>query len=221
MNQDESIIISRDKLPEPLGNWLPELSSGPTPHELTTFVNEGLRTLRELMQLTEVRNATRSFTNDFGKALEDINNVTYYKRLHDILHRLKPDCVDPINFQIKRFPEDDLAVDIVNNHEADLNEIIDEIRKAVRNNSYTGSTGLIQSLFNTRTVLREAIKELNKEKLIRVIKRLDRILKIYHPDINHRLNSAARALPLEALAEAMELLHDKLIHLRTFAQTGW
>jgi hypothetical protein len=179
-------------------------------------VGQGLMALAELMRTPEVRTAVVAFRTDFQAAQKQVDLLSNYKYLHDLLHHLQFHCYNPIVQEARRFPDDDVAVDSLMDHELTLQRVIGDLQDvASRAALPEGETLWIGDLVRAQESLAAAIDELDAKLLKRAIWHLNRVLTTQPSLINTRLNAAARALRLPELVEEMSRLSDSLVQLDT------
>lgn len=170
----------------------------------------GLETLEQLMQHPEVLEAVSSFQSDFEAAAHQIEVLAFYKDLHDILHTLQFQCYRGITQEAKRFPDDATSREILADHEmtfAGLIVQLDEV--AARGIGREAEIVWIQDLRDAHREFQKAIHETAAKPLTRAIWLMDRVLAVQPSHINTRLNSAASALRLGVLVDALTLLRDR------------
>lgn len=168
-------------------------------------VGEGLNALTDLVQRsTEVRQAVIGFRTDFQAASEQIALLSDYKDLHDILHRLQFQCYNGVMQIAPRFPGDEMAVDTLTDSQLTLENIIAEVQEfGKRASAARQEIAWLQDLVDTRADLKAAIDAADAKALKKAIWRLNRLLATQPAKINGRLNTAARALRLPSLTQAL------------------
>jgi hypothetical protein len=166
---------------------------------------EGLNALTDLVQRSaEVREAVIGFRTDFQAASEQIDLLIDYKDLHDILHRLQFQCYNSLQQAAPRFPNDDTALDVLTDAQLTLEGILAEVQAFTKRASEAKQdTGWLQDLTDTKTEVRGALDNSDSKPLKKAIWRLNRMLSTQPAKINGRLNTAARALRLSSLTNAL------------------
>ena len=171
----------------------------------------GLVALEQLMQDAEVREAVGDFQSDFKGAASQIEVLGLYKDLHDLLHTLQFQCYKGIAQEAKRFPEDESSREILADYELTLDTLVHRLEDvSARATAANVELGWIQDLRDANKELNAALEQAISKPLGRTIWLMDRVLAVQPSQINTRLNTAARALRLSDLVEALTLLRDKL-----------
>jgi hypothetical protein len=178
----------------------------------TQRARQGFSALQELMhQRTAVRDAVLQYRNDLGAVAERLDSVADLKDMHDQLHSLQFHCFDVIVQESRRFPEAD-ACERLEDHALELHLIRERLAqiagrdpaRSVSDNSW------IASLERSEQELREALDELDRSKLERVVWSLNRVLNSQPSRINDRLAQAVRELPLAKLVRTLDTLGEQL-----------
>ncbi|MBT9317676.1 hypothetical protein IXB50_19835 [Leptothoe spongobia TAU-MAC 1115] len=179
--------------------------------EYANPISTGLSALAALMQAPKIREAVIAFRVDFQAALEQIEIIANYKELHDLLHRLEFQCYSGIVQEVRRFPDDETALDILTDHEMTLEQLVQAIQVvAQRETIATREVMWLKDLKQSQQELHDAIELLDLRKLQKTIWLLNRVLAIQPSRINTNLNVAARALRLPALVHALQAIWSTL-----------
>jgi hypothetical protein len=179
--------------------------------EYFRLVREGLNILAEAVAIPEIRDAVIAFRTDFEAACEQTYILSSYKDLHDQLHRLEFECYRDIILEVKRFPNDETALEILAEHGLTLQSIIHQLDAIVSQRILiTQESVWIQELEQAHTEFQNALHEENAEHLKQSIRLLSRILALQPSRINTYLNAAARALRLPSLSAAMANISQHL-----------
>jgi hypothetical protein len=175
-------------------------------------VGRGIDALRELMQVPEVRTSVITFRVEFEAACEQIDVVANYKALHDLLHTLEIQCYRSIVLEAKRFPEDEIALDNLMDHELTLQSLMKAVQEiSVRKILAAYDTkGLTDNLHKAQTELHTAIEAMDARQLQRPIVLLTRVLRNEPTRINDHLIEAATALRLPTLVDAMQVIWQEI-----------
>lgn len=174
-------------------------------------ISHDLSLLTGLMKSAVVRALVTTYRADFRAACEQIELLSHYKELHDLLHKLQFRCYSVIAQEAQRFPQDELALDNLLNYEVTLQDIGDELQRAIAAAGLAPTeTTWITDVVQAQTLLRQALDEMDSTKLRRVVWLLRRLLALQPSHINHRLIGAARALRLTEIVASLAAIRDAL-----------
>ena len=174
-------------------------------------VDNGLSILAELVRRPDFKAKLVALQTDFEAAGSQIDLLTNYKDLHDLLHNLQYLCYSGLVQEAQRFPGDPVAEDILLDHELTLAGLIDGlVEVALRPVMPASEMDWIQELIEAHGLLRQAIDSQDTEPLRRAIWLIKRVLDLHPTRINERLNAAARALRLAAIEQAMTSIRKDL-----------
>jgi|GEM_PF-6267932 len=177
-------------------------------------IDRGLGVLANLLQVPEVRTTVAAFHADFMAAAQQIEIMGDYKEIHDKLHQLQFMCYNSIVTQSTRFPNDDVAVDIIMDHELTLQGIVVKLQEVAGRPAVAGDElSWIQDLVQARAHLTQALETRDMASLKRCCWLVRRVLDRYPSLINARLNAAARTLRMEAIVQAMTTIEQTLGHV--------
>jgi hypothetical protein len=199
--------------PAPPAPTLPPVA--PAPPVNSQSIGTGLTALGELIRTAaDVREDVITFRADFLAASEQIALMADYKDIHDQLHSLQFHCFNPIAQDVRRLPDDDAAWEGLSNYEITLQGIVGQLEHvAARPSLPSNETVWVADLAAARADLAQAIEELDLKRLKRAVRLLGRVLTIQPAQVNARLNAAARALRLAALAQGLVRVQSRLSSL--------
>jgi hypothetical protein len=168
-------------------------------------VGEGLGALTDLVRTSaEVRQAVIGFRTDFQAASEQIDLLSDFKDLHDILHRTQFQVYNGLQQIASRFPDDEMAIDTLTDSQLTLEGLLAEEQAfGKRTSEAKNEANWSQDLADTRTDLQTAIDNSDPKALKKALWRLNRLLATQPAKVNGRLNAAARALRLPSLTQAL------------------
>lgn len=150
----------------------------------------------------QVYSAVASFRSDFEVTCEQIKHLEYYKGLHDVLYKLEFQCYDSINRELRRFPDDEIAIDMLKESLWQLEELVKELTKITTQQILpTIDCSWVQELEQAKGSLQQAIKHLAVESLKLSINLIKEIVNDIPSQLIIRLNSAARSLRINSLTE--------------------
>jgi hypothetical protein len=183
------------------------LATAPSPAE----ANRGLTALGDLMAAGDARDAVRAFETEFQEAVAQIDVLAVFKDVHDLLHTLQFRCFDGLARQAARFPDDDLAREIVLEHGVTLEETIARLDAITGQHVFEdGKPRWIEDLRQARAQVSAALDTSNAQPLKSAVRLLDRVLAVQPTRINTRLNDSARALRLRDLVVDLSQVHGRL-----------
>ena len=178
-------------------------------------ISQDLSLLAGLMKSAVVRSLVTTYRADFRAACEQIDILSRYKDLHDLLHKLQFRCYSVIAQEAQRFPKDDLALDNLRNYEVTLQDIADELHQVAQKAALPASEiSWLADIEQAQGLLRAALDGMDGEKLKRVVWLLRRVLALQPSNINHRLIGAARALRLTEIVASLAAIRDALQQLK-------
>ncbi|MCB0062100.1 MAG: CHAT domain-containing protein, partial [Caldilineaceae bacterium] len=174
-------------------------------------IRQDLDVLPQLMQQSNVRDLVASYRADFAAACRQIDSLSNYKALHDLLHKLQFRCYNVIAQEARRFPDDDLALDNLLNYEVTLQDIVSNLQGVVEEAEFSANETLwLNDLTEAQQRLRQALESMESEALRRVVWLLRRVLALQPSNVNHRLNAAARALRLDTIVQSLRAIQGEL-----------
>jgi hypothetical protein len=171
----------------------------------------GLNALATMMQQPEVRDAVVAFRTDLEAASHQIDLLASLKELHDHLHNVEFQCFRVIQQQTARFPDDDLAVDILFDNQQTLHNLCQQVQE-VAQRPVLGQQRLdwVADLVTSDALLHEAVTDLVGDPLRNCVRRLRRLLTREPSRINDQLNHTAAALRLDTIVTALSGVAEHL-----------
>lgn len=173
-------------------------------------VDRGLRALVGLLNDPEVHTIAAVFRADFLAASQQVDVLSDFKDLHDLLHDLQFQCYNYIASLTARFPEDELAVDTLTDHALTFKFLVARLLEVASRPSVTGESTWIADLEEAEVLLTQALQAKDSAAFKRHCWLVRRVLDRYPSLVNARLNSAARALRIHAIEQAMTTILDML-----------
>ena len=166
--------------------------------------SRGLTAMADLISAPDVRASVEVFQDSFGIACRQIDRLSSYKDLHDLLHDLQFNCYNPIMRGARDFPDNTLFLESLEDYAAELQQIIHSLWEVAERSVFsTNEQAWIRQFSPTTELLRGAIEQSSKALLDRVTFQIGRVLYVHPTRINERLKETARELPLPKLIEAM------------------
>ncbi|MCB0190033.1 MAG: CHAT domain-containing protein, partial [Caldilineaceae bacterium] len=174
-------------------------------------IGADLGVLAQLMQRSAVRERVAAYRADFTAAEREIDILSNYKFLHDLLHKLQFRCYNVITQEARRFPSDELAFDNLLNYEVTLQDIVANLQGVMEEAQFPQNETLwVNDLLDAQQLLRRALDTMESEALRRVVWLMRRVLALQPSTVNHRLSSAARALRLETIVASLRAIRQEL-----------
>lgn len=178
-------------------------------------VDNSLAILATLVNRPDFRDKLIALQTDVSAASSQIDLLTNYKDLHDLLHNLQYLGFNGLVQEARRFPQDAMSLDILLDHELTLSGIIESlIEVASRPAMPRSELDWIQELIEAQSQLQQAIDTLDAEPLHRSVWLMKRVLDRHPTRINERLNAAARALRLQTIEHGMLSIRKDLRRLK-------
>jgi biotin operon repressor len=200
------IRLSRDAIKQikaTLREWGVEVENHPDdealPQAISASASEqaslGLRAMADLISAPDVRARVEAFQDSFGIACRQIDRLSNYKDLHDLLHDLQFNCYNPIMRGAKDFPDNALFLESLEDYTAELQQIINGLWEVAERAVFsTNEQAWIRQFSPTTQLLRSAIEQSSKVLLERATFQIGRVLFVHPTRINERLKETAREL---------------------------
>jgi hypothetical protein len=139
-----------------------------------------------------------------------IDQLSVYKTLHDLLHKLEFECYQPIMNGAGDFPDNEYFRPILRHHKDDLRDIVGTLYDLADLPNFPQSErAWIDQLNQAADLLQGAIKNASKEQLKRAIILIERVRLLNPTRINECLKNAARSLRLDTLIETMAVVSKR------------
>jgi hypothetical protein len=173
-------------------------------------IDRGLGALAGLLQNADVRTTVAIFRADFVAASQQVDVLSDYKDLHDLLHDLQFECYNYIASQVARFPGDEVVIDSLLDHELTFMGLVAGLHEVAARPTVSGELTWITELSQAEAVLHQALEAKDQVALKRHCRLVRRVLDRYPSRVNERLNSAAKALRMDAIERALTTILDML-----------
>ncbi|MDJ0714806.1 MAG: CHAT domain-containing protein [Prochloraceae cyanobacterium] len=194
-------LLSKEKLNE-IPEEIPDRQL--SPHDLhREQVSKGINILADLMQIPSLKNAVIKFKTEFQAILDEVEIISTYKDLHDLLHILEFRCYKSILSEARHFP-DDYEICNLELYGQELQDIIADVEGIVvqKNPAAEGITWH-QNLDRALEFLYNALEKEDKSQLKKAIWFINRVIASEPSQINRALVSTAKVLRLPTLVDAM------------------
>jgi len=189
-----------------------EVISHPYTTKTTTQdVREGFVALVDLLADPEIYASVMVFRSDLKQIGEQIQLLSYYKTLHDLLHKLEIECYCTIVREAHRFPGDETALTTLGEYVIALQGILQEGRRAVAARPATTSDApWLDKLDEAQQGLQSAVDSLDIRSLEKTIFLLSHLLAEQPGQFNTSLTNTAKVLRLSALVVSLGTLKEKM-----------
>jgi len=179
-----------------------------------TTAERGLEALHELMTNPAARGTVVAFRTDFEATNKQIDVLSNYKEVHDMLHMLEVQAFNLIQQAARNFPDDEFAIENLYDAEITLADVINRLN-ALADRPTFGATEMswVQNLDKGRDFLNNALDNEDPKQLRRAILSINRVIAIQPNQINTRLNAVARGLRLREIREALTQIYTQLSEL--------
>jgi hypothetical protein len=168
-----------------------------------------------LMRDGAVREDMGRFEAHFESSAKQIDELSYYKHLHDQLHTLQLGCYQRLTIllrDVKTSPEDSSAWEeafdesemLLRDGENGLGQLSDPDIISERGVSW------VPKLIDTIRQVSQALQNHDTEVMETAYRTMGRILRIEPDRLNSKLRGAARALPLAELVASLSRVCDRL-----------
>jgi hypothetical protein len=186
-------------------------------------IGQGLKALCELMGRAEVKAKVERFNPQLKTAHSQIQRVADYKDMHDELHLMQKECLQPLWNAIGRFPDDEQARENVLRAQVDLERNLESIQQMLQRptfnqTSQTWVVKLAQSLYFLTLAIETndaaepvAERERRIKALQDAVEHLDAVLASQPTRLNRGLNEAADALRLSELLLALVSIRTRMV----------
>ncbi len=131
-HQPPAILIPELYVKTPLTPFNEAIGQSVPPTNSTKDVREGFVALVDLLSNPEIYASVTVFRSDFKLIGEQIQLLSYYKTLHDLLHKLEIECYRNIVQEARRFPGDEMALTMLAEYAMALQGILQEAQRADR-----------------------------------------------------------------------------------------
>lgn len=169
-------------------------------------IRDGLGALGELMRAPTVRSDVIIFRNDIQKATDQIDLLSDYKELHDLLHQMEFECFNLLTISARDFPSDDAnqrrsLVEC----QSSLDRIVGQMQAVVaRAHVAKNAVIWVQPALQLPEDMDTALLDRDKTRLDKVIRALRRIIDLQPSQINTRLNETAGILSRLDLVDSLQ-----------------
>lgn len=169
----------------------------------------GVEMLRDRLDTPAVRSLVTLYRAELTQLMDDVDALANYKALHDYLHTIQlrhyPRLVD----NVKRIRTDPLAVEEIETHIYNLQDICHNARKAAgalpeKAALRAEETEWVTMLETSIADLRKAVENLDDQDAARAVRSLRQIIRAQPFRVNTRLTLTAENLPLERLIETLK-----------------
>lgn len=170
----------------------------------------GLRAMAQLVSDPALKAAIATSEGDLSVACEQIETLTAYKAVHDLMQQLH-DRFKLVEESKKRVPSDETAWDGLMLAGPELITSLDDVVEKTNAAPFAAEEAAwLGQLLSIRTELQGALDDSNYYQLDQALKRLDRVLAKVPVQINARLVAVAQGLRLPAVTRAVQSILENL-----------
>ncbi|MBD1916450.1 MULTISPECIES: CHAT domain-containing protein [Cyanophyceae] len=204
-------LIPELYLKTPLTPFIDAIGQSSPAKTSTKDVREGFVALVDLLSNHEIYASVTVFRSDFKLVGEQIQLLSYYKTLHDLLHKLEIECYRNIVQEARRFPSDEMALTMLAEYAMALQGILQEARRAIAARPATASDApWVSKLDAAQQELQTAVDSLDTRPLQKAIFLFTQLLADQPVRLNASLTETAKALRLSALVTSLVTLKEKM-----------
>lgn len=180
--------------------------------KITIIVN-GIEALHRLIpQNDDIRVGLRSLRNQFHDVGRQIEQLSNYKAIHDLLHQLEFECYKMLVQTVPKFPADRLTRREVRQYRIKLERLLADLRKAAQQAIDPDfELSWINDLAGLPGQLDHALEADDRDRLEEAIQQLKMELDVQPARINNELVGAAGALRLHDLASVLDDIRTRLL----------
>src|SRR5688572_14907320 len=148
-------------------------------------VNQGLRTLADLLREGPVRDSLIAFRVRFETISDRIERLVDYKYVHDQLHQLQFHCYEAIKRDVDRMTTDDGAEDALSFYAQTLDGILNQLRRLATKATFARMPlTWIAMLEKAQTLLAEGLRGGDVTIVKKAAAAMDRVLAVYPAQID-------------------------------------
>jgi len=182
----------------------------------TQDVRKGFVALADLLSNPEIYASVTVFRSDFKLIGEQIQLLSYYKTLHDLLHKLEIECYRNIVQEARRFPNDEMVLTMLAEYAMALQGILQEAQRAIAARPAPASDApWLSKLDDAKQELQTAVDSLDTRPLQKAIFLLTQLLADQPVRLNASLTETAKALRLPELVASLVTLKEKIEAIAT------
>lgn len=179
--------------------------------DATEVARGGLEALSDLLATPESASVLASFRSVYEVAARQIEALAEYKTVHDFLHRLQFQCYNPLVSLARSFPDDEFAVEMLNECDVRLAELINELKSVFeRSVEYGGEPRWVGMLVECKSQLQLALSQSDLKPLRRATALMGRVLAVEPSRVNQRLTAAYQNLPMAQLISGFKQVLDSI-----------
>jgi hypothetical protein len=178
---------------------------------ITQDVREGFGALVDLLSNPEIYALVTVFRSDFKLIGEQIELLSYYKTLHDLLHKLEIEYYRNIVQEARRFPGDEMTLTMLAEYAMGLHGIFQEAQRAIDTRPATASDApWLSRLSDAQREVETAVDSLDTRPLQKAIFLLTQLLADQPVRLNASLTETAKTLRLSGLVTSLVTLKEKM-----------
>ncbi|HUR80578.1 MAG TPA: toll/interleukin-1 receptor domain-containing protein [Thermoanaerobaculia bacterium] len=170
-------------------------------------VNEGLRTLADLIAGGPARDALLEFRFRFETIAASIDRLATWKEVHDQLHHVQLHCYDRVVADLPRLGDDELVADAMMQYCDTLLQAVDRLRQLAAKPLFENKPlTWLATLERAQKMMCEGVDARDRDGVKKAASLVDRVLASEPPRIDARLSDAAGELQLQAILDALSVV---------------
>ena len=180
-------------------------------------LKEGFDALSNLLANPKAYEAAIVFRADFKTVYSQVNLLSYYKQLHDLLQEVETTCYWPMIRHKLRYKQefmvDEDSLEIISQYEMNLQSSITKICNVVekRPEEIDEQPSWLRKLKDFQNKLETAIELFSDHEANHFLRRLGSILSNESTSLNANITSIAKALRLRDLINGLSVIRDKIV----------
>jgi hypothetical protein len=179
------------------------------PASISDQAEIGIIAMADLLAEPGIRVTPEGFRESLAIVCRQIDRLSNYKDLHDLLHDILFNCYNPIVRGARDFPNNLLFLESLAEYADELHQIANSLGEVAERAAFMEREQTwIRQVEQAALLIRSAIEQPSKALLDQATFQLDRVLYVHPTRINECLKEVARDLPLPSLITAMGMVRQ-------------